>query len=571
MWNKLIVFLGLCLATNRSKAQMDIQMGWGTLGNGANSYPTPIQDGYEGSRIQFLYRAADLNSFGLTKGIISAMKFYINYDPNPAGLVEQFTIKIGTTSATVMPQTTWLAGTTTVFGPIDYQPTFYINTFSFSTPFNWNGTDNIVLEFCNGDPNNASANTYSYNTRVDLTAIPYVCGHTTVASNMGNLCGTNNTTQFGENYLRPNVIFTWKSTDSCLPVNVPYLQNFETAPSPEVPVCTSRENIGTNNVWFVENSTNNPSFSSKTLESVNITNSPANAWFYTRGINLTGGTAYNLSFRYGTRNPLQTTSEKLNVFYGSAPTANSMANLIVDYPSINNYNSANSSTDFTPTSSGVYYIGFHAYSNPSTGSNLVDDIVVSASTTTPVKLISFTGKAKGNANILQWQTATETNNEGFVLQRSANGLQFSNLAFVPTKAANGNSSLTLSYNFTDNNPYAAITYYRLQQKDNDGKYNYTNIVAIKGTSNSEVVVTHVFPNPAKDRLQVTIQSPTTQTVTMLLTDLSGKVVLQQKTTLLNGNNNTFINIASISSGVYMLKVVCNNGCVSAVEKVVVGG
>ena len=575
MYRKIFFLVAIVLFGSISiNAQMDIQIGYGMIGSSAVDYPTPIQDRYEGSRAQYLYRAADLNSFGMTKGIISAIKFYVNNDPNPAGLVEQYTIKIGTTTATTMPQTSWLTGTTTIYGPIDYQPTFNINSFTFSTPFTWNGTDNIVIEVCNGDPNNASAITYTYNCDIESTSVPYICGHTTVASNQGNLCGTNNLTQFGGNYLRPNAIFTWQSTDSCLPVNVPYLQNFETAPAPFLPVCMSRENIvGNGNGWYVETYTVNPTFVSNVMAYYPYANySVSNdAWFYSRGIRLTADTSYNLSFRYGTDNSTLIYTEKMNVFFGTTATADSMINAIIDLPAITNYNSINSSTDFTPTVSGVYYLGFHSYTDANQASTFIDDIALTVSTTSPVKLLTFTGTAEGTTNLLHWQTATEANNSGFVLQRSADGLHFSPLAFIKTKAINGNSSLLLSYAYTDNNPFASITYSRWQHTDKDGKYSYSNIVAIKDTRSNELVISNVFPNPTKDRLYVSIITPTTQNVTILLTDLTGKIILQQNATLQKGDNTQTINIDPLSSGIYMLKVVCSNGCVSAVTKVVKEG
>ena len=72
------LFVIVLLGAVRVKAQMDIQIGYGTIATGG--YPVPIQDDYEGSRAQYLYRATDLNSFGMTKGVISAIKFYVFLD-----------------------------------------------------------------------------------------------------------------------------------------------------------------------------------------------------------------------------------------------------------------------------------------------------------------------------------------------------------------------------------------------------------------------------------------------------------------------------------------------------------
>lgn len=562
----IFIFQGIINA----QSSIDVQIGLGTT---TGFYTPPIQDEYEGSRIQYLYRKSDLNSYGLTKGIISAIKFDLNNSQYPVDTVEQLQIKIGTTTDSIIPLTSWLGGTNTVYGPVNYLPIGYSrNSFTFSSPFYWNGVDNIVVEICNGDPNNVNPNinTTSSNYTADCNLISYVCNHTYLKDNLGNLCNTSNVNNNFLIRVRPNTIFSWQSTDSCLPANVVYSENFNITPRAYFPVCTSTESFRGNDYWSVSDNTNNPDFSSNTLSSYNASPNQGNSWFYTRGINLTGGTTYNLGFRYGMRNPTLSTSEKMNVFYGSSPTVDSMNNLIVDYPSINNYNSANSSTDFTPTKSGAYYIGFHAYSNPNQGSVLVDDIVVSPSTTTPVKLLSFTGERDGETNLLHWVTATEQNNKGFMLQRSADGENFSPLGFVGSKAAGGSSTANLNYGFIDGSPIMGTNYYRLKQVDIDGKSTLSNIVMIKGVKNTKLSITALYPNPVEHVLTLALASPTNNAVQIIITDVAGKIVRQIPYKVLSGDNKILLKVEELSKGTYVLKVVCNNGCEKAVGKFVKG-
>ncbi len=565
-----VILLGIMVYCTIVKAQapIDIQIGYGQWGSSSLDYPTPIQDRYEGSRMQFLYRASALNSFGMTKGIITAIKFYANYDLNLPGVVEQYTIKMGTTSATTMPTTSWLPSTITVFGPVDYQPNFLINTFTLATPFVWNGVDNIVLEFCNGDPNNANTNTYSYNSDIASTAVPYVCGHTTVAINQGNLCGTPVVTQYGQSNLRPNAIFTWQSNDSCLPVNVPYTENLEFAPDPYLPVCTSKETFGSN-TWYVNDvSQNYPFFPNKTLTyGIGDRTIPADAWFYTRGIQLNVGISYRLTFNYGNIT-FNNSVEKMNVFYGAAASAGSMTNLIVNYPSISINDSASSVTDFTPVTSGVYFIGFHAYSDANQNALLVDNINVTLTPTTPVKLLSFTGEKVGTFNQLHWTTATEQNNKGFIIQRSADGENFSSLGFVGSKAPGGSSTANLSYVFDDGNPFSGTTYYRLKQMDYDGKSTLSNIVMLKGVKNTKLSISAFYPNPVQNKATLVVASPNNNEVQIMITDLAGKIVKQIPFRLLSGDNIILLKLEDLSKGTYVLKIVCNNGCEKAVSKFV---
>lgn len=82
----------------------------------------------------------------------------------------------------------------------------------------------------------------------------------------------------------------------------------------------------------------------------------------------------------------------------------------------------------------------------------------------------------------------------------------------------------------------------------------------------------VYPNPTLNKLNVVLNAPIiigdNNKVTLLLTDVAGKVVMQQQVQLLNGDNNFTINLSSMPSGTYMLKAVCKNGCETVVSKVV---
>ncbi|MCC6634837.1 MAG: T9SS type A sorting domain-containing protein [Chitinophagaceae bacterium] len=207
-----------------------------------------------------------------------------------------------------------------------------------------------------------------------------------------------------------NGIYTLNSikttfTTLCDTLNVPYTQNFESATVPALPACTSQENLGTGNNWVT---VSNPGsgFTSNTLiyqENSNI----ANVWFYTQGINLTAGTYYTISYRYGSQGIYY--PEKLKVAYGTSPSNGAMTNTLADHPNIVQQYQFNSIT-FTPPSSGVYYFGFKAYSNHLVSKDLyVDDIVVDAipGCSTPTALsagsitysaasISFTGANSDN-------------------------------------------------------------------------------------------------------------------------------------------------------------------------------
>ena len=78
----------------------------------------------------------------------------------------------------------------------------------------------------------------------------------------------------------------------------------------------------------------------------------------------------------------------------------------------------------------------------------------------------------------------------------------------------------------------------------------------------------IYPNPAKDKLNVVVAAPANDKITYVITDLAGKVVAQQAAQVIAGDNLQSINVQQLSSGSYMIKVICANGCETAVSKFV---
>lgn len=101
----------------------------------------------------------------------------------------------------------------------------------------------------------------------------------------------------------------------------------------------------------------------------------ANVWFFTPGFNLIGGTAYKLNYMYGGSTETPTITNKMLVKYGTSPTDAAMTSgwLLVDHDNIK-ASPLTSYVSFTPSTSGVYYIGFKAYSQPGNGRLFLDNI-----------------------------------------------------------------------------------------------------------------------------------------------------------------------------------------------------
>jgi hypothetical protein len=99
--------------------------------------------------------------------------------------------------------------------------------------------------------------------------------------------------------------------------------------------------------------------------------------------------------------------------------------------------------------------------------------------------------------VLNGETATEINNRGFAVERSHDGRAWSELSFVKATAANGSGS---TYSHVDFAPLQGTNYYRLRQVDFDGKFSFSQIRQVNFNGKVEVVA--VYPNPARQQLQV---------------------------------------------------------------------
>ena len=167
-------------------------------------------------------------------------------------------------------------------------------------------------------------------------------------------------------------------TTLCTFTSLPYVMDFESATIPSLPMCTSRENLGAGNNWTTAN-INGFGFDSKALFYNWSSTNDANAWFYTQGIDLEAGTAYEISYLYGNDNSYGDT-EKMKVAYGTSPESAAMTSPLADHTAINSGSATVNTISFTPTEDGVYYFGFNVYSDAGNWRLYLDNIKVNEST-----------------------------------------------------------------------------------------------------------------------------------------------------------------------------------------------
>jgi hypothetical protein len=182
----------------------------------------------------------------------------------------------------------------------------------------------------------------------------------------------------------------------------------------------------------------------------------------------------------------------------------------------------------------------------------------STGTVLPVSLTKFWGDLTGRVVRLFWETRTESNNKGFYISRSADGVNYSNIGFVTSKAPSGNSIGVIDYTATDPKPFNGNNYYRLEQRDFDGRSAYSNVILIKNSNSFGMRMNNVYPNPVLNVLNIYIESTITDKVSFVVIDAGGKKVSQLTADVRKGNNNFQLNISRLVPGSYFIKLVSKN-------------
>jgi hypothetical protein len=163
----------------------------------------------------------------------------------------------------------------------------------------------------------------------------------------------------------------------------------------------------------------------------------------------------------------------------------------------------------------------------------------------PIELLTFSGQAHKDVNILEWTTVSEVNNAFFTIERSRDGTDF---IAIGTEHGAGNSSELLDYSFVDSRPLQGENYYRLKQTDHDGSYEYFNTILVTQKSFSGTI--EVFPNPVKDQLILLDHDYHKEKATARISTIRGERLLEFPLS----QERTLVDVTDWQQGLYILEV-----------------
>jgi len=170
--------------------------------------------------------------------------------------------------------------------------------------------------------------------------------------------------------------------------------------------------------------------------------------------------------------------------------------------------------------------------------------------TVPVEMVFFNANLDNNRTVLNWQTASEIDNEGFEVQKSSDGQSFEELGFVNSTRSTG----IKNYRYVDNNPVHGVNYYRLKQMDYNGDFSYSDIVTVR--NNNKVSPISLYPNPIaiNELVNVFVDSENESEAKVRVYSVSGAVITTDRHILNSGLNKLRIPTSDLSEGIYIISV-----------------
>jgi len=182
----------------------------------------------------------------------------------------------------------------------------------------------------------------------------------------------------------------------------------------------------------------------------------------------------------------------------------------------------------------------------------------------PFALIDFTANCMTNGVELNWSTATENNNDYFLIERSANGIDYHHLAKI---SGIGKSTSVNHYSYILNENADDLTYYRVTQIDKTGerKVFAANSLQCKNTVEDILII---YPNPAKSEINVLLNTNvSSEPATIKVENIFGEVILELKVNITNELNLHTIPL-NMGSGTYYVTVLSDHISVPS-QKVII--
>lgn len=488
----------------------------------------PFRGQFSDSRTQILYTKADLNAAGINAPASIASIAFNVISKVSTGAFNNFTVKMKNTTSTTYTGGSFETGATQVFTG-NYTTVAGYNTITLSTPFNWNGTDNLLIDICY-DNSTATGSGVGTDILAGTSALP-MSQFDRVDGAAGCALATGGFTFVGGG-ARPNIRIVANIIASTV----------ETAAG-----ATSSDHIdiGSDEYFY----SNNGKLLMR-LRGVDamlgcVSSSLDNGG--TTWVNYLGGQRSAKVFAVTPTSNAGTASYSIDLYFDNTELDGKLpGNLRLAKTTAGSVAAATgANTVFVTPTVSTLGSGITIFSYSFTGFSRF--FLVDAGATLPVTLVDFTGHLDNSKNaVLNWQTSTEQNSKQFDVEVSRDGSQF---ARIGTVASKGNSSAKQDYEFVQMNPASGMNWYRLKQIDQDGKFKYSKVIILN--VDKGLVKPSLFPVPATDRITINF-GKLMSNVSVSLYTAEMKLVRSERTS--GPNTRKDMSISDLAPGVYFIKL-----------------
>lgn len=179
--------------------------------------------------------------------------------------------------------------------------------------------------------------------------------------------------------------------------------------------------------------------------------------------------------------------------------------------------------------------------------------------TLPVDFVSFNGRLQQDNSVrLDWVAYPDINHNYFEVERSSNNASYA-------KISDRITGPYPPYTHIDPSPKAGNNYYRIKQVDHDGTVTYSRTVNVVYNPPARITVT--YSNPVNDALTLHFASPVSDKVKIQLTDLQGRIVLNETRMINDGISTATFNANGWTPQIYSLKIISSDGTVLSSSKI----
>ena len=172
---------------------------------------------------------------------------------------------------------------------------------------------------------------------------------------------------------------------------------------------------------------------------------------------------------------------------------------------------------------------------------------ISGTNALPVSLTNFSIRPLPTSTLLSFSTATELNNSHFVIERSADARNFTEVGRVQGA---GTTRVPQSYTFTDEKPLSGLNYYRLRQVDFDGAESLSGVVSVVFGKQGSITIA---PSPATDRVRIQLDEALRNDGLWQVFDNTGRQVLSGAWEAESAD--TELNVTTLPEGMYTFRLV----------------